>query len=57
MRTYRLPSVLRDHPELRNAGRLTLVQSFACVRLALWDETRRRLISFRELRTYLRMPV
>ena len=54
---YRLPSVLRDHPELRNAGRLTLVQSFACVRLALWDETRRRLISFRELRTYLRMPV
>ena len=54
---YRLPSVLRDHPELRSAGRLTLGQSFACVRLALWDETRRRLISFRELRTCLRMPV
>jgi len=54
---YRLPSVLRDHPELRSAGRLTLVQSLACVRLALWDETRRRLISFRELRTYWRMPV
>jgi omega-6 fatty acid desaturase (delta-12 desaturase) len=49
--------VLRDHPELSSAGRLTLVQSFACVRLALWDETRRRLISFRELRTYMCVPV
>lgn len=39
---------LRDHPELRSAGRLTLLQSFACVRLALWDETRRRLISFHD---------
>ena len=54
---YRLPSVLRDHPELSSAGRLTLVQSFACVRLALWDETRRRLISFRELRTNMCVPV
>ena len=39
---------LRDHPELRGAGRLTLLQSFACVRLALWDETQQRLISFRD---------
>jgi len=45
---YRLPRVLRDHPELRNVGRLTLLQSFRCVRLALWDETQRRLVSFRE---------
>src|SRR4029078_3372694 len=43
---YRLP--LRDHPELRSVGRLTLLQSFACVRLVLWDETQRRLVSFRE---------
>jgi len=48
---YRLPRVLRDHPELRNVGRLTLLQSFGCVRLVLWDETQRRLVSFRELRT------
>jgi len=47
---YRLPSVLRDHPELRDIGRLTLLQSFACVRLTLWDETQRRLMSFREAR-------
>jgi omega-6 fatty acid desaturase (delta-12 desaturase) len=47
---YRLPRVLRDHPELGEIGRLTLGQSFGCVRLVLWDERCRRLISFRELR-------
>jgi acyl-lipid omega-6 desaturase (Delta-12 desaturase) len=46
---YRLTHVLRDHPELRNVSRLTLRQSFGCVRLALWDETRRRLVSFRDV--------
>jgi omega-6 fatty acid desaturase (delta-12 desaturase) len=48
---YRLPRVLRDYPELRGVSRLTLLQSFACVRLVLWDEAARRLISFRDLRT------
>jgi omega-6 fatty acid desaturase (delta-12 desaturase) len=47
---YRLPQVLRDHPELGEMGRLTLLESFRCVRLALWDETQRRLVSFRDLR-------
>jgi omega-6 fatty acid desaturase (delta-12 desaturase) len=48
---YRLPRVLRDHPELRHvAGRLTLLNSFRCVRLVLWDEAKGRLISFREAR-------
>jgi omega-6 fatty acid desaturase (delta-12 desaturase) len=47
---YRLPCVLRDHPELKAVGRLTLGQSLGCVRLVLWDERSRRLISFRELR-------
>ena len=47
---YRLPHVLRDHPELHNIGRLTLLQSFRCVHLVLWDETRQRLVSFREAR-------
>lgn len=41
---YRLPHVLRDHPELRAVGRLTLIQSFRCVRLVLWDRTQRRLV-------------
>jgi omega-6 fatty acid desaturase (delta-12 desaturase) len=44
---YRLPRVLQDHPELRHIGRLTLLDSFRCVPLALWDDTQRRLISFR----------
>jgi acyl-lipid omega-6 desaturase (Delta-12 desaturase) len=48
---YRLPLALRQHPDLANVGRLTLRQSLACVRLVLWDEAARRLISFRELRT------
>jgi acyl-lipid omega-6 desaturase (Delta-12 desaturase) len=47
---YRLPEVLRDHPELRDFGRLTLWQSVKCVPLVLWDEQSRRLISFKELR-------
>ena len=46
---YRLPQVLRDHPQLAAVGRLTLLQSFGCVRMVLWDESRRRLISFREM--------
>jgi len=47
---YRLRDVLRDHPELGAVGRLTLWQSFGCIRLTLWDEAARKLISFRELR-------
>ena len=50
---YRLDRVLHDHPELNNVGRITLLESLACVRLVLWDETRRRMISFRQLRIAL----
>jgi omega-6 fatty acid desaturase (delta-12 desaturase) len=50
---YRLRQVLRDHPQLAAVGRLTLVQSLGCVRLVLWDESRQRLISFREMRQAL----
>ena len=45
---YRLPLVLREHPDLDGVGRLTLLQSFGCVRLVLWDEGKQRLVSFRE---------
>jgi len=47
---YRLPAVLRDHPELRYVGRLTLAESLRCVSLVLWDEKRRQLVSFRHIR-------
>ncbi len=45
---YRLPQVLRDHPGLRDIGRITLVDSLRFVRLVLWDENARRLVSFRD---------
>jgi omega-6 fatty acid desaturase (delta-12 desaturase) len=51
---YRLPRVLGDHPSLREMGRITLRQSLGLVRLVLWDEDSRRLISFAELRRRLR---
>jgi omega-6 fatty acid desaturase (delta-12 desaturase) len=47
---YRLRQVLRDHPQIAAVGRLTLVQSLGCVRLVLWDESRQRLVSFRDMR-------
>lgn len=47
---YRLGQVLVDHPELAKIGRITMLDSLLCARFALWDEDRRRLISFRDLR-------
>lgn len=43
---YRLPEVLRDHEELVDCGRMTLMQSFKCARLDLWDAGSRKLVSF-----------
>jgi len=48
--SYRLHDVLERHPELRSLGRITLRESLRCVRLALWDEARGRMVSFREAR-------
>ncbi len=45
---YRLPQVLLAHPELTTVSRLTLGQSFATMRLRLWDTDKRRLCSFSE---------
>ena len=47
---YRLGQVMRAEPELRAAGRLTLISSLRCPRLALWDEAANRLISFADMR-------
>lgn len=43
---YHLPQILKDHPELRAVSRLTLWQSFKCVKLALWCEASKRMVSF-----------
>jgi hypothetical protein len=45
---YRLPEVLLDQPKLAAVGRLTLRESLRYVRMILWDERRRRLISSRD---------
>jgi len=45
---YRLTEVLRDHGELAQAQRLTIMESFKCVRLKLWDEKERRLLTIKE---------
>ena len=47
---YRLPECFRAHPALADAPRLTLWSSLRCARLKLWDEQRKKLIRFRELR-------
>ena len=44
---YQLPRILKAHPELTKVGRLTLWESFKCVRLALWCETRQKMVSFK----------
>ena len=45
---YRLPDVLRDFPELRHVNRFTVSQTLRPVMLALWDEEKRKLVTFRE---------
>jgi omega-6 fatty acid desaturase (delta-12 desaturase) len=45
---YRLSCVQRDYPELGAVSRITLRDSLRCARLALWDEKKNRLVSFRE---------
>lgn len=43
---YRLPEVLRDHKVLDQSNRMTIGQSLQTIRLHLWDEESRRLVSF-----------
>lgn len=47
---YRLPKVLRDFPELNSVSKVGLLESFRCIRLSLWDEGSKRLISFSDVR-------
>ncbi len=45
---YRLTEVMREHPGLSEVNRFRVRQSFRALRLALWDEEERRLVTFRE---------
>ncbi len=50
---YRLGECLAENPELRECSRMTLLQSLKCIPLALWDEERKELVSFRRARARL----
>ena len=45
---YRLPDVLRAIPELRQVNRFTVPQTLRPLMLTLWDEEKRKLVTFRE---------
>jgi len=50
---YKLPKVLKAYPELKEISRLSFKESLKCVNLALWDDSARRLISFKDARPQL----
>jgi len=47
---YQLRACLDNIPVLKKYNRLGIVDSFKCMRLAIWDDTSQSLISFKELR-------
>ncbi len=52
---YRMDEVLRDFPQLRQIGRMSLRDSLETVCLSLWDPETNRLVSFREAGRLLKM--
>jgi omega-6 fatty acid desaturase (delta-12 desaturase) len=45
---YRLHEAIEDNPELAKMGRITIGQSLKTVKLTLWDESKRKMVTFRE---------
>jgi omega-6 fatty acid desaturase (delta-12 desaturase) len=43
---YRLQECLAASPEFMALNRLSLMESFKCANLSLWDEERRELVTF-----------
>ena len=41
---------MNDHPEFQRVTRITMIDACRPLRLALWDEARRELVSIRSLR-------
>jgi omega-6 fatty acid desaturase (delta-12 desaturase) len=48
---YRLPEVLKAYPELRGLNRFTMSQTLRPLMLTLWDEDKRKLVTFRDAAT------
>ena len=47
---YRLQQCLDENPQLQHVTRITVWEGIKALRLSLWDEDSRRLVSFREAR-------
>jgi omega-6 fatty acid desaturase (delta-12 desaturase) len=47
---YRLPEVLRDHPELASVRHIKFLDGFKECVLKLWDEEKKKLVPYSELR-------
>ncbi len=47
---YRLQQCLDENPQLQRVTRITIWEGIKALRLSLWDEDSRRLVSFREAR-------
>jgi omega-6 fatty acid desaturase (delta-12 desaturase) len=54
---YRLAEAFRENPEMQRVTRLTLRESLRCARLRLWDEDKRTMVGWRELRQTASLPV
>lgn len=46
---YKLQACLDANPELEKVNRLTIRQSLDCVRYALWDEAKGKMVSFKDM--------
>jgi omega-6 fatty acid desaturase (delta-12 desaturase) len=47
---YRLQTVLKQHPHLRDIGRISFLESIRLAGLTLWDEASQKLVSFSHAR-------
>ena len=47
---HKLPKVVKDYPELNEIGRLSFWNSLKCVRLTLWDEELKAMVTFKSLK-------
>jgi len=46
---YKLPECLKAIPEFQKTNRLTIRESFHCLRWALWDEAKKKMVTFQEV--------
>lgn len=50
---YYLDDVLKDHPQLKAVQRVTLRSSLRSIKFSLWDENKKKMVSFSEARKHL----